>query len=249
MTCQDLTLIAILLLSLGIIHLKILLSGSILGTVSAYIHDAVAVPNTRTTMHLNLRFSLHFNLHTSGTQVQGINLLKRARKDGIDEDPLLALVLEESPNEVDCLPCMSELHPRISWKELDCSSPYTSEYPSGQISFKLYDLDLGYFARNLRQQATYDQDAHPDSLHAVPQSMWDKLYADWAGAITKLVEGSQIVAGFWDQGYLKVKPGQKTVQLRMVKIEDVQLMDDSVSSEYSGFCIDNYSKVIIKDSC
>jgi hypothetical protein len=76
-----------------------------------------------------------------------------------------------------------------------------------------------------------------------------KLYADWAGAITKLVEGSQIVAGFWDQGYLKVKPGQKTVQLRMVKIEDVRLMDDSVSSGYSGFCIDNYSKVIIKDSC
>jgi hypothetical protein len=54
---------------------------------------------------------------------------------------------------------------------------------------------------------------------------------------------------FGDQGYLKVKPGQKTVQLRMVKIEDVQLMDDSVSSGYSGFCIDNYSKVLIKDSC
>jgi hypothetical protein len=31
------------------------------------------------------------------------------------------------------------------------------------------------------------------------------------------------VAGFWDQGYLKVKPGQKTVQLRMVKIDDVQI--------------------------
>jgi hypothetical protein len=29
----------------------------------------------------------------------------------------------------------------------------------------------------------------------------------------------------------------------------VQLMNDSVSSGYSGFCIDNYSKVIIKDSC
>jgi hypothetical protein len=76
---------------------------------------------------------------------------------------------------------------------------------------------------------------------------WVKLYADWAGAITKLVEGPQNVAGFWDQGYLKVKRGQKTV---MVKTEDVQLMDGSVSSGYSGFCIDNYRKVIIKkDSC
>jgi hypothetical protein len=157
-------------------------------------------------MHLNLRFSRHFNLHTSGTQVQVINLLKRARKGGIDEDPFLALLLEECPNEVDCLSCMSDLHPRISSRELDCSSPYTSEvsipfcyrhlillqashsasgisfcfrhlillstlhvslcysvpgsyaclhivqYPSGQISFKLYDWDLGYFARNLRQQ-------------------------------------------------------------------------------------------------
>jgi hypothetical protein len=83
--------------------------------------------NTCTTMHLNLRFSLPFNLHASRTQVQVINLLKRARKGGIAEDPLLALLLEESPNEVDCLPCMSDLHPRISPRELDCSSPYTSE--------------------------------------------------------------------------------------------------------------------------
>jgi hypothetical protein len=41
----------------------------------------------------------------------------------------------------------------------------------------------------------------------------------------------------------------QTVQLRMMKIENVQLIDDSVSSGYSGFCIDNYSKVIIKDGC
>ncbi len=38
-----------------------------------------------------------------------------------------------------------------------------------------------------------------------------KLYADWAGAVTKLVQGSQSVAGFWDQGYFKAKLGQETV--------------------------------------
>jgi hypothetical protein len=46
---------------------------------------------------------------------------------------------------------------------------------------------------------------------AMPQSMWDKLYADWAGAVTKLVQGSQSVAGFWDRGYFKAKLGQETV--------------------------------------
>ncbi len=38
-----------------------------------------------------------------------------------------------------------------------------------------------------------------------------KLYADWAGAVTKLVQGSQSVAGFWDRGYFKAKLGQETV--------------------------------------
>jgi hypothetical protein len=38
-----------------------------------------------------------------------------------------------------------------------------------------------------------------------------KLYVDWAGAVRKLVQGPQSVAGFWDQGYFKAKLGWKTV--------------------------------------
>jgi hypothetical protein len=74
------------------------------------------------------------------------------RKGGVDEDSLLALLLEESPNEVDGLPLTSDLQPRISSRELDHSSTYTSRYPSGRISFKLYDWNPGDFPRNLRQQ-------------------------------------------------------------------------------------------------
>jgi hypothetical protein len=48
------------------------------------------------------------------------------RKGGVDEDSLLALLLEESPNEVDGLPLTSDLQPRISSRELDHSSTYTS---------------------------------------------------------------------------------------------------------------------------
>jgi hypothetical protein len=36
-----------------------------------------------------------------------------------------------------------------------------------------------------------------------------KLYADWAGAITKLVEGSQIVAGFWGSRLFESETGSE----------------------------------------
>ncbi|CAK9216293.1 unnamed protein product [Sphagnum troendelagicum] len=111
------------------------------------------------------------------------------RKGGVDEDSLLALLLEESPNEVDGLPLTSDLQPRISSRELDHSSTYTSRYPSGRISFKLYDWNPGDFPRNLRQQILQWLSNMPVELEgyirsgctiltlfiAMPQSMWDKL--------------------------------------------------------------------------
>jgi hypothetical protein len=47
--------------------------------VNYRILDVALVLNNMHYMHLNLSFSLHFNLHTCGTQVQGDNLLKRAK--------------------------------------------------------------------------------------------------------------------------------------------------------------------------
>jgi hypothetical protein len=111
------------------------------------------------------------------------------RKVGVDEDSLLALLLEEAPDEVNHLPHMSDLPTVISTRECDRSSTYTARYPSGQISFKLYDWNPGDFPRNLRQQILEWLSNMPVELEgyirsgctiltlfiAMPQSMWDKV--------------------------------------------------------------------------
>ncbi|KAH9574319.1 hypothetical protein CY35_01G050400 [Sphagnum magellanicum] len=168
------------------------------------------------------------------------------RKVGVDEDSLLALQLEEAPDEVNPLPHMSDLPTVISTREHDRSSTYTARYPSGQISFKLYDWNPGDFPRNLRQQILEWLSNMPVELEgyirsgctiltlfiAMPQSMWDELYVDWAGAVRKLVQGPQSVAGFWDQGYFKAKLGWKTVHF-----VDGQLVNRSGGKEECMPCM------------
>ncbi|KAH8971507.1 hypothetical protein BDL97_02G146700 [Sphagnum fallax] len=86
------------------------------------------------------------------------------RKGGVDEDSLLALLLEESPNEVDGLPLTSDLQPRISSRELDHSSTYTSRILQW-LSNMPVELE-GYIRSGCTILTLFI---------AMPQSMWDKV--------------------------------------------------------------------------
>jgi hypothetical protein len=62
------------------------------------------------------------------------------RKVGVDEDSLLALLLEEAPDEVNHLPHMSDLPTVISTKERERSSTYTARVSTLQWIYIWYML-------------------------------------------------------------------------------------------------------------
>nr|XP_024372071.1 squamosa promoter-binding-like protein 9 isoform X2 [Physcomitrium patens] len=152
--------------------------------------------------------------------------VSNGHKSGVDEDSLLALLLEDSPNVDERLPSRgfestSPIPPRSSKKP----SAYASSHPTARISFKLYDWNPGDFPRNLRQQILEWLSNMPVDLEgyirsgctiltlfiSMPQSMWEGLNADWEGAVARLVCNPQNTSGFWEKGYFKAKLGRQTV--------------------------------------
>jgi hypothetical protein len=77
------------------------------------------------------------------------------QKSGVDEDSLLALLLEDSPNVNESLPSHGFESASRATPRFDKPTAYASSCPTGRISFKLYDWNPGDFPRNLRQQVRF----------------------------------------------------------------------------------------------
>lgn len=152
-------------------------------------------------------------------------------KDGVDEDSLLALLLEDSPSgslPSHAFESASPATPRFQSKP----SAYASSCPTGRITFKLYDWNPGDFPRNLRQQILEWLSNMPVDLEgyirsgctiltlfvSMPQFMWEELNADWVGAVSRLVSSPLNKSGFWEKGYFKVKLGRQTVHVEDGKV-------------------------------
>lgn len=91
-------------------------------------------------------------------------------------------------------------------------STYSSPFPTGRISFKLYDWNPGDFPRRLRQQILEWIGNMPVELEgyirsgctiltlvlSMHQQMWHHIEQDWPAFLTRLVDGPG--SGFWGTG-------------------------------------------------
>ncbi|KAG0591511.1 hypothetical protein M758_1G177100 [Ceratodon purpureus] len=156
-------------------------------------------------------------------------------KIGVDEDSLLALLLEDTPTVNESLPShgFESASPVPSrFQQASKPSAYASSCPTGRMSFKLYDWNPGDFPRNLRQQILQWLSNMPVDLEgyirsgctiltlfiSMPQSMWEELNADWEGAVVRLIRSPLNKSGFWEKGYFKAKLGRQTVHVENGKV-------------------------------
>lgn len=115
---------------------------------------------------------------------------------------------------------------------------YVSPYPTGRISFKLYDWNPADFPRRLRQQIFEWLSNMPVELESyvrsgciiltffitMPQSMWDKVLAEWKEQVQTFIHKSGVK--LLGTGQLTTQTVEKTVLVKNGKATGVSCKDD-----------------------